>query len=84
MVVIPYATDIAEFINRKGSLPITSRRAFKRVLTTIKTIALIHHRNNAVRTIWEMSLRTIRIMPWRTSGRGFFQGNPRGGVSLYG
>jgi hypothetical protein len=36
--------DIAEFINRKGSLPIASRRAFKRVLATIKTIALIHQK----------------------------------------
>jgi hypothetical protein len=43
-VVIPYAKDIAEFINRKESLPISSRRAFKRVLATIKTIALIHQR----------------------------------------
>ncbi len=43
-VVIPYAKDIADFITRKGSLPISSRRAFKRVLTTIKTIALIHQR----------------------------------------
>ena len=42
VVVIPYAKNIAEFINRKGSLPISSRRAFKRVLATIKTIALIH------------------------------------------
>ena len=43
-VVIPYAKDIAEFINRRGSLPIASRRAFKRVLATIKTIALIHQK----------------------------------------
>ena len=43
-VVIPYAADIAAFINRNGSLPIASRRAFKRVLATIKTIALIHQR----------------------------------------
>ena len=43
-VVIPFAGDIAEFINRNGSLPISSRRAFKRVLTTIKTVALIHQR----------------------------------------
>ena len=35
---IGYANDIAEFINRKGSLPILSRRAFKRVLATITTI----------------------------------------------
>ena len=46
-VVIPYAKDIADFINRKGSLPISSRRAFKRVLTTIKTIALIHQRQRS-------------------------------------
>ena len=43
-VVIPYAKDIAEFINRNGSLPIATRRAFKRVLATIKTIALIHQK----------------------------------------
>ena len=43
-VVIPYAMDIAEFITRRGSLPISTRRAFKRVLATIKTIALIHQR----------------------------------------
>jgi hypothetical protein len=43
-VVIPYASDIAAFINRTGPLPIASRRAFKRVLATIKTIALIHQR----------------------------------------
>ena len=46
-VVIPYAADIAAFINRTGSLPIASRRAFKRVLATIKTIALIHQRQRA-------------------------------------
>ena len=43
-VVIPYAKDIAEFINRKESLSIASRRAFKRVIATIKTIALIHQK----------------------------------------
>ena len=46
-VVIPYAKDIAEYINRKGSLPISSRRAFKRVLATIKTIALIHQKQRS-------------------------------------
>ena len=46
-MVIPYAKDIADFITRKGSLPIASRRAFKRVLTTIKTIALIHQRQRS-------------------------------------
>jgi hypothetical protein len=46
-VVIPYAADIAAFINRRGALPIASRRAFKRVLATIKTIALIHQRQRS-------------------------------------
>jgi hypothetical protein len=46
-VVIPYAADIAAFINRAGSLPISTRRAFKRVLATIKTIALIHQRQRS-------------------------------------
>jgi hypothetical protein len=46
-VVIPYAKDIADFITCKGSLPISSRRAFKRVLTTIKTIALIHQKQRS-------------------------------------
>jgi len=46
-VVIPYAKDIAEFITRTGSLPIASRRAFKRVLATIKTIALIHQKQRS-------------------------------------
>jgi hypothetical protein len=43
-VLIPFAKDIAEFINRRGTLPIASRRAFKRVLATIKTIALVHQK----------------------------------------
>ena len=47
VVVIPYAKDIAEFINRNGSLPIATRRAFKRVLATIKTIALVHQRQRS-------------------------------------
>ena len=46
-VVIPYAKDIAEFITRTGLLPIASRRAFKRVLATIKTIALIHQKQRS-------------------------------------
>ena len=44
---IAYAKDIADFINRNESLPISSRRAFTRVLTTIKTIALIHQRQRS-------------------------------------
>ena len=46
-MVIPYARNIAEFITSKGSLPIASRRAFKRVLATIKTIALVHQKQRA-------------------------------------
>ena len=46
-VVIPYAMDIAEFITRRGSLPISTRRAFRRVLATIKTIALIHQKQRS-------------------------------------
>ena len=43
-VVVPYAKDISDFVNRGGSLPISARRAFKRVLSAIKTIALIHQK----------------------------------------
>jgi hypothetical protein len=43
-VVVPYAMDISDFINRCGSLPISARRAYKRVLSATKTIALIHQR----------------------------------------
>jgi len=51
-VVIPYARDIAEFINRTGSLPISSRHAFKRVLATIKTIALILQKQRSRNDMW--------------------------------
>jgi hypothetical protein len=43
-VIVPYATDIADFINRCGPLPISARRAYKRVLSATKTIALIHQK----------------------------------------
>jgi len=43
-VVIPFAEDIAEFVSKKGSLPISTRRAFKRVLSGIKTITILHQK----------------------------------------
>jgi hypothetical protein len=43
-VIVPYATDISNFINRCGPLPISARRAYKRVLSATKTIALIHQK----------------------------------------
>jgi hypothetical protein len=39
-VVIPFARDIAEYVNRNGSLPVAARRAFKRVLSGIKAVTL--------------------------------------------
>lgn len=46
-VVLPYAKDISDFVNRGGSLPISARRAFKRVLSAVKTIALIHQKQRS-------------------------------------
>jgi len=43
-VVIPFAGGIAEFINASDKLPIAARRAFKRVLSVVKTIATIHQK----------------------------------------
>lgn len=43
-VVIPFAGGIAEFINASGKLPIAARRAFKRVLSVVKTISTIHQK----------------------------------------
>lgn len=41
-VIIPFAKKIADLIIIKESAPITARRGFKRVLSVIKTIALLH------------------------------------------
>lgn len=41
-VVIPYAGDIASFVSRNGSLPLSARRSFKRVLSAIKTMTLMY------------------------------------------
>jgi hypothetical protein len=43
-VVIPYSKDIASFVGRNRSLPISVRRAFKRVLSAVKTITLLHQK----------------------------------------
>jgi len=41
-VVIPYAGRISDHVKLSGSLPVSVRRAYKRVLSAIKTIALVH------------------------------------------
>jgi hypothetical protein len=46
-VVILFAEDIAAFVSQKGSLPISARRAFKRVLSAIKTIALMYQKQRS-------------------------------------
>ena len=43
-VVIPFALDITKFLIQDGELPISARRAFKRVLTSIKTISLLYQK----------------------------------------
>lgn len=58
-VVIPFARDIAYYVNQNGSLPISARRAFKRVLSLIKTVALLYQqqreRDQEGRIITQMS-----------------------------
>jgi DNA primase len=41
-VVIPFARNIAEFVTRSDGLPLSMRRSFKRVMSTIKTVTTIH------------------------------------------
>jgi len=43
-VVIPFAGDVADYVNAGGDLPISARRAFKRVLSVVKTITTIHQK----------------------------------------
>lgn len=43
-VVIPFAGDIADYVNAGGDLPISVRRGFKRVLSVVKTITTIHQK----------------------------------------
>jgi DNA primase len=41
-VVIPFARNIAEFVINFEGLPLSMRRSFKRVMSTIKTVTTIH------------------------------------------
>ena len=43
-VVIPFAPDIHAFFVKGDDLPVAARRAFKRVLVSIKTISLLHQK----------------------------------------
>ena len=42
--MIPFAQDIASFVSLKGTLPISARRSFKRVLSAIKTMTLMYQK----------------------------------------
>ena len=46
-VVIPFAQDIAAFVSQNGSLPLSARRSFKRVLSGAKTITLLHQKQRS-------------------------------------
>jgi len=41
-VVIPFAGRLADHVTLNGDLPVSARRAFKRLISVIKTIALFH------------------------------------------
>jgi DNA primase len=45
--VIPFAPAISDYVAKSGSLPLSTRRAFKRVLSAIKTIALLHQKQRS-------------------------------------
>lgn len=47
-VVVPFAPDIIAFVNRKGALPISARRAFNRVLSAVKTITLLYQKQRRI------------------------------------
>jgi len=57
-VVIPFAGKLAEHVVLNGDLPVSARRAFKRLISVIKTIALFHQhqrsKNEEGRIIAEM------------------------------
>ena len=46
-VVIPFAQDIARFVSQNGSLPLSARRSFKRVLSAVKTITLLYQKQRS-------------------------------------
>lgn len=83
-VVILYAKEIAELINRRGSLPIASRRAFKRVLATIKTIALIHQKQRRRDDMGNVIADYSDYALAYSIGRGFLQGVTWRRTALYG
>jgi hypothetical protein len=41
-VVIPFAPAISDYVANSGALPLSARRSFKRVISAIKTVALLH------------------------------------------
>ena len=43
-VVIPFAPDLHAYFVKSGDLPVAARRAFKRVMTSIKTISLLYQK----------------------------------------
>jgi len=47
-VLIPFARDISDYVNSRGELPISARRAFKRVLSMIKTIATVYQKQRRI------------------------------------
>lgn len=64
-VVIPFAGKISDYVKGNGSLPVAARRAFKRVISTTKTVALLHQhqrrREEKGRIIAEMEDYTIAL-----------------------
>ena len=42
--MIPFARDVASFVSQNGSLPLSARRSFKRVLSAIKTMTLMYQK----------------------------------------
>jgi hypothetical protein len=83
-VVIPYAANIAAFINRTGSLPIASRRAFKRVLATIKTHFIDSSETTQQGRYGTGYCRLCGLCHGVPIDRGFLQGVYRRGSALYG
>jgi hypothetical protein len=43
-IIIPFAIEISDFVNKNKSISIAARRAFKRVLSAIKTITLLYQK----------------------------------------
>jgi len=41
-IVIPFAEKVSDFLNQHKTLPLSSRRAFKRVMSVIETVACLH------------------------------------------